>query len=292
MLVVDCLFDAGRNHRPGRADIGVAGPRRPQDRIRPSEAEAAVEAALGRRLMRPAARTPGAVPDGAVSVAAITSRTNTSDPRLLIAAALFARNARRRGLTAAPWVKTSLAPGSPSDRDYLARAGLLDDLSVLGFDIVGFGCTTCIGNSGPLPPMIEEAEQGGKAVAAVLSGNRNFPGRVHPRLDLGFLASPPLIMPMPSRGRSTATSCPIRSDMTATARRSALPITGPPRRNSSGPPRRVSGPRMCEPPSPRRAPTRNGRNRLPGRSALPVESGLPDPALLGGRAVIAVRARR
>ncbi|RAI04481.1 aconitate hydratase AcnA [Acuticoccus sediminis] len=175
----------------------LAGPRRPQDRIVPAEAAASVEAAIGRPLAPAAA---GEVPDGAVGIAAITSCTNTSDPRLLIAAGLLARNARARGLSAAPWVKTSLAPGSPSARSLLDRADLADDLAALGFEIVGFGCTTCIGNSGPLPDIIEEALANGRAVAAVLSGNRNFPGRVHPKLDLGFLASPPLVIAYAIRG--------------------------------------------------------------------------------------------
>ncbi|MGO4855330.1 aconitate hydratase AcnA [Phaeovulum sp. W22_SRMD_FR3] len=175
----------------------LAGPRRPQDRIAPADARAGVEAAMGRALTPDA---PAAVPDGAVGVAAITSCTNTSDPRLLIAAGLLARKARAAGLSAAPWVKTSLAPGSPSARDYLARAGLAEDLAALGFDIVGFGCTTCIGNSGPLPAPVEAALAEGKAIAAVLSGNRNFPGRVHPKLDLGYLASPPLVIAYAIRG--------------------------------------------------------------------------------------------
>ncbi|WP_108661947.1 aconitate hydratase AcnA [Acuticoccus kandeliae] len=174
----------------------IAGPRRPQDRIATAEAAAAVEAAIGRPLEPPGT----GVPDGAVGVAAITSCTNTTDPRLLIAAGLLARKAKRAGLASAPWVKTSLAPGSPSARDLLAHTGLAEDLAALGFGIVGFGCTTCIGNSGPLPPVIEDALAAGKAVAAILSGNRNFPGRVHPALDLGFLASPPLVIAYAIRG--------------------------------------------------------------------------------------------
>ncbi|MBM3605328.1 MAG: aconitate hydratase AcnA [Alphaproteobacteria bacterium] len=174
----------------------LAGPRRPQDRIAPAEARAGVEAAIGRPLDALA----GPVPDGAVGVAAITSCTNTSDPRLLLAAGLLARKARQRGLRPADWVKTSLAPGSPSARNYLERAGLLEDLSALGFDIVGFGCTTCIGNSGPLPPVIETALAEGRAISAVLSGNRNFPGRVHPKLDLGYLASPPMVVAFAIQG--------------------------------------------------------------------------------------------
>ncbi|MEZ5726476.1 MAG: aconitate hydratase AcnA [Paracoccaceae bacterium] len=174
----------------------IAGPRRPQDRTAPARAAAEIETALGRRL-DPAQPD---IPDGAVGVAAITSCTNTSDPRLLIAAGLLARKARALGLSAAPWVKTSLAPGSPAARAYLDRAGLLDDLAAMGFDIVGFGCTTCIGNSGPLPPGIEAALTEGKAICAVLSGNRNFPGRVHPKLDLGYLASPPLVIAYAIKG--------------------------------------------------------------------------------------------
>ena len=170
----------------------LAGPRRPQDRIAPGQAAAALED-LYRRPLRPATdrTTP---PDGAVAIAAITSCTNTSDPRLTIAAGLLARNARRLGLKPPLWVKTSLAPGSPAAGRYLSRTGLLDDLAAIGFDIVGFGCTTCIGNSGPLEPGMSAAIEGGTTAVAVLSGNRNFPGRVHPQLDAGFLASPPLVI--------------------------------------------------------------------------------------------------
>lgn len=176
----------------------IAGPRRPQDRCAPTEARAAVQKAIGRSLN--ASSMAGGVPDGAIGVAAITSCTNTSDPRLLIAAGLLARKAREKGLRPQPWVKTSLAPGSPSARDYLYRAGLLEDLSAIGFDIVGYGCTTCIGNSGPLPAVVETALTQDKAVCAVLSGNRNFPGRVHPKLDLAFLASPPLVIAYALKG--------------------------------------------------------------------------------------------
>ena len=130
-----------------------------------------------------------------MAIAAITSCTNTSDPALLIAAGLLARKARARGLAAAPWVKTSLGPGSPAAASYLRRAGLMDDLSAIGFDIVGYGCTTCIGNSGPLPERVARAAQAGQVrPVAILSGNRNFPGRVHPDLELGFLVSPPLVI--------------------------------------------------------------------------------------------------
>jgi len=173
----------------------IAGPRRPQDRCAPVEAQARVETAISRRLRD----IPG-VPDGAVGIAAITSCTNTSDPALLVAAGLLARKARAKGLRVPDWTKTSLAPGSPSARAYLERAGLLDELSALGFDIVGYGCTTCIGNSGPLPQVIEDSLAEGKAICAVLSGNRNFPGRVHPKLDLGYLASPPMVVAYAIKG--------------------------------------------------------------------------------------------
>ncbi|GLQ35078.1 aconitate hydratase [Amylibacter marinus] len=177
----------------------IAGPRRPQDRRQPKDATHGVEQAIGRELATEVVKD-GSVPDGAIGVAAITSCTNTSDPRMLIAAGLLARKARRYGLTPPAWVKTSLAPGSPSARSFLQRAGLMPDLASVGFDIVGFGCTTCIGNSGPLPPVVEQALADGKAISAVLSGNRNFPGRVHPKLDLGYIMSPPLVVAYAIKG--------------------------------------------------------------------------------------------
>jgi aconitate hydratase len=135
------------------------------------------------------------VADGAVLIAAITSCTNTSNPAVLIAAGLLARNARARGLTSKPWVKTSLAPGSRVVTDYLDKAGLSGDLDAVGFYTVGYGCTTCIGNSGPLRPEISEAVRAGDLIAcSVLSGNRNFEGRVHPEVKMNFLASPPLVV--------------------------------------------------------------------------------------------------
>jgi aconitate hydratase len=133
--------------------------------------------------------------DGAVVIAAITSCTNTSNPSVMIAAGLLAQNAVARGLSVPPWVKTSLAPGSLVVTDYYERAGLLDPLGKLGFDIVGYGCTTCIGNSGPLEPEISEAiNDGDLSVASVLSGNRNFEGRIHPDCRMNYLASPPLVV--------------------------------------------------------------------------------------------------
>ncbi|MGE0582375.1 MAG: aconitase family protein [Steroidobacteraceae bacterium] len=155
---------------------GIAGPRRPQDRLD----------------RRSAPRLPGgeAWP---IAVAAITSCTNTSDPRLLVAAGLLARRAVARGLSVPPWVKTSLAPGSPAAQRVLERAGLLAPLEALGFAVVAYGCTTCIGNSGSLAPGVEGLAPDGRLVA-VLSGNRNFPGRVHHRIDHSYLASPPLVV--------------------------------------------------------------------------------------------------
>ena len=177
----------------------LAGPTRPQDLLPLGSARAAL-AALDFRPAAPAphgapAAPAAALPRHPVAIAAITSCTNTSDPGLLVAAGLLARAARARGLRVPHWVKTSLSPGSPAAADYLARAGLLEDLGAVGFDIVGFGCATCIGNPGPLPGVIADARAAGAIrPVAVLSGNRNFPGRVHPDLDLGFLASPPLVI--------------------------------------------------------------------------------------------------
>jgi aconitate hydratase len=133
--------------------------------------------------------------DGAVVIAAITSCTNTSNPAVMLGAGLLARNALRKGLKAQPWVKTSLGPGSLVVTDYLKKAGVLDDLEQLGFFVVGYGCTTCIGNSGPLPAEISKGIAAGDlVVASVLSGNRNFEGRVHPEVKMNYLASPPLVV--------------------------------------------------------------------------------------------------
>lgn len=173
-------------------EVSLAGPRRPQDRIPAGKTVEALAPMLATRPAIVSTKQPG---NGAVAIAAITSCTNTSDPRLLVAAGLLARKARRFGLTPPAWVKTSLAPGSPTAERYLRRAGLLEDLEAVGFGIVGYGCTTCIGNSGPLPAIIEQAmAERGILPVAVLSGNRNFPGRVHPQLEAGFLASPPLVV--------------------------------------------------------------------------------------------------
>jgi aconitate hydratase len=170
--------------------LHVAGPRRPQDLLAYHQTGEAL-----RQLPVEPRESHATLPRHAITIAAITSCTNTSDPRLLVAAGLVARKARARGLSVPAWVKTSLAPGSPAAVSYLQRAGLSEDLTAVGFDIVGHGCTTCIGNSGPLPEVVREAMAAGQVhPVAVLSGNRNFPGRVHPDLDLGFLMSPPLVV--------------------------------------------------------------------------------------------------
>jgi aconitate hydratase len=168
----------------------IAGPQRPQDLLAYGDAARVLAA----RHFTPSA--PHAhMPRHPVAVAAITSCTNTSDPGLLIAAGLLARKARHLGLKVPYWVKTSLSPGSPAAAAYLERAGLTDDLAAVGFDIVGYGCATCIGNPGPLPDVIrEERAKGTIHPVAATSGNRNFPGRIHPDLDLGFLMSPPLVV--------------------------------------------------------------------------------------------------
>jgi aconitate hydratase len=190
----------------GDVEPSLAGPKRPQDRIPLSRAartfselHAAAVSDRGDSAIRtvPVSRDGDSfeLPDGAVLIAAITSCTNTSNPSVMVAAGLLARNARRRGLRAQPWVKTSLAPGSKVVSNYLEQSGLLDDLDALGFNIVGFGCTTCIGNSGPLDPAIDEAVRTNSLIGcSVLSGNRNFEGRIHPLVRMNFLASPPLVL--------------------------------------------------------------------------------------------------
>ena len=142
------------------------------------------------------------IQDGSVVIAAITSCTNTSNPSVLVAAGLVAKKAVERGLNSKPWVKTSLAPGSKVVMDYLSEAGLLPALEALKFNLVGYGCTTCIGNSGPLPEEVAAGVNSGKlTVAAVLSGNRNFEGRVNPLVKANYLASPPLVVAYAIAGR-------------------------------------------------------------------------------------------
>jgi aconitate hydratase len=205
----------------------IAGPKRPQDRITLADAKTAFREALpsyvpetsldngladtfpasdpvatsdGTRASNPIQvtledGTTTSVDHGSVVIAAITSCTNTSNPSVMVGAALLARNAVERGLNRKPWVKTTLAPGSKVVMDYYERAGLLPYLDKLGFNLVGYGCTTCIGNSGPLPPAISEAvNDHDLAVVSVLSGNRNFEGRINPDVKLNYLASPPLVV--------------------------------------------------------------------------------------------------
>ena len=198
----------------GTVEPCISGPKRPQDRIPLHEAKAVVTGHLGAMQGERGSDATGKVTvekdgasyelrDGAIVIAAITSCTNTSNPAVLVGAGLLARNARERGLVVKPWVKTSFAPGSMVVRDYLEKAGLLEDLEGLGFHIVGFGCTTCIGNSGPLPEEVSAAiRDGDLIVSAVLSGNRNFEGRVHAEVKMNFLASPPLVVACAIAGRS------------------------------------------------------------------------------------------
>ena len=181
----------------------IAGPKRPQDRIVLDDAAKAFDVTMEKEFKKAADDNTAApvegedytINHGDVVIAAITSCTNTSNPSVLIAAGLVAKKALEKGLKVKPWVKTSLAPGSQVVTDYLEKAGLQDDLDALGFNLVGYGCTTCIGNSGPLPPKISKAVQDGDLVAtSVLSGNRNFEGRVNPDVRANYLASPPLVV--------------------------------------------------------------------------------------------------
>ena len=186
----------------------LAGPSRPQDRVKLTESKASFHASLEKLLAKsPKPSAPGVkvaatiggkeveLTHGSVVIAAITSCTNTSNPSVLMAAGLVAKKAVERGLSPKPWVKTSLAPGSQVVTEYLAKAGLTPFLDQLGFETVGYGCTTCIGNSGPLPAEVSRAiESGSLVAAAVLSGNRNFEGRVHAEVRANYLASPPLVV--------------------------------------------------------------------------------------------------
>ncbi|MBA2557565.1 MAG: aconitate hydratase AcnA, partial [Chloroflexi bacterium] len=201
-------FDEALELDLGTVEPSLAGPRRPQDRVslgdlpenfqtafpRAEPSAVPVEITLGDRT--------AALHTGSVVIAAITSCTNTSNPTVMVGAGLVARNAVARGLAVGPTVKTSLAPGSRAVTGYLERAGLMDPLEQLGFRLVGYGCTTCIGNSGPLDqPIAEAVEKHGLVVAAVLSGNRNFEGRIHPLARASYLASPPLVVAFALAGR-------------------------------------------------------------------------------------------
>ncbi len=182
----------------------LAGPKRPQDRVLLTEARqnyrdnhGAIEGEAdgGKSVSVDHQGQQFELQDGAVVIAAITSCTNTSNPAVMLCAGLLARNAVARGLEVKPWVKTSLGPGSRVVTDYLQKAGLMDDLEALGFNVVGYGCTTCIGNSGPLPEAIGNAvREHDMVVCSVLSGNRNFEGRIHADIKMNYLASPPLVL--------------------------------------------------------------------------------------------------
>jgi aconitate hydratase len=199
----------------------LAGPKRPQDKVALPEVDELFNSDLKKLYGKEAPARVAVegkdhdIGDGDVVIAAITSCTNTSNPDVLIAAGLVAKNANERGMKPKPWVKTSLAPGSQVVTDYLKKAGLQDHLDAIGFDLVGYGCTTCIGNSGPLAPPISKAINGNNIVAAsVLSGNRNFEGRVSPDVRANFLASPPLVVAYALKGTVTEdfVSTPIGQD--------------------------------------------------------------------------------
>ena len=188
------------------ADVqpSIAGPKRPQDRLLLKDAKSQVSQHLSQVRGKESATKSVAVDidhqtvelsDGDIVVAAITSCTNTSNPAVIVSAGLLAQNAVRLGLKSKPWVKTSLAPGSQVVTEYLERSGLLKPLEQIGFSVVGYGCTTCIGNSGPLPvPVADGIKEGELIVSSILSGNRNFEGRVHAAVKMNFLASPPLVV--------------------------------------------------------------------------------------------------
>ncbi len=181
----------------------LAGPKRPQDRVTLSQVAKSFQDALPTMVKADTdsnksvkvSGTDFSISNGDVAIAAITSCTNTSNPSVMLAAGLVARNAAKKGLKVKPWVKTSLAPGSQVVTEYLNKSGLMSELEKMNFHLVGYGCTTCIGNSGPLPDNISAAiSENDLAVAAVLSGNRNFEGRVHPLVKANYLASPPLVV--------------------------------------------------------------------------------------------------
>jgi len=201
----DALYTDVLELNLGDVEPSIAGPKRPHDRILLKDAAAAYQRDSKEMLAgrdggprRATAERHGKsfeVRDGAVLIAAITSCTNTSNPSVMVAAGLVARNAREKGLRTQPWVKTSLAPGSRVVSNYLEQSGLIDDLEALGYNLVGFGCTTCIGNSGPLDPSIDKAVRENDILGcSVLSGNRNFEGRIHPLVRMNYLASPPLVV--------------------------------------------------------------------------------------------------
>jgi aconitate hydratase len=196
-------FDASVELDLGTVEPSLAGPRRPQDRVPLAGTRASFEAVYpGLLPPSPSPSESGDVRNGSVVIAAITSCTNTSNPSVMVGAGLLARNAVARGLRVAPTVKTSLAPGSRAVTAYLERAGLAGPLAELGFALAGYGCTTCIGNSGPLDEAVaRQIEEESLVAVAVLSGNRNFEGRIHPLARASYLASPPLVVAFALAGR-------------------------------------------------------------------------------------------
>src|SRR5262249_28947165 len=193
-----------------KVEPSLAGPSRPQDRVPLHQVKKSFFNALPSLQVKKAGAAPatatgqatGALKNGSVVIAAITSCTNTSNPSVMLGAGILAKKAAERGLKSKPWVKTSLAPGSKAVTEYLVQAGVMRGLEQLGFFLVGYGCTTCIGNSGPLPPPISQAiADQALVVCSVLSGNRNFEGRVHPEVRANYLASPPLVVAYALAGR-------------------------------------------------------------------------------------------
>ena len=211
IAAVDPVYSSVVEFDLGGVEPSIAGPKRPQDRVPLTQAKTAfagaLRAMLAGRDAQPVASSNGngaGLDHGAVVIAAITSCTNTSNPSVMIAAGLLARKAVARGLRPQPWVKTSLAPGSLVVTEYLEAAGLMTPLAELGFRLVGYGCTTCIGNSGPLPEDVSaEVTARDLVVTSVLSGNRNFEGRVQPQVRANYLASPPLVVAYALAGRMT-----------------------------------------------------------------------------------------
>ncbi|WP_332811549.1 aconitate hydratase AcnA [Sphingomonas sp.] len=209
--IADPIFTDTLELDMSTVEPSLAGPKRPQDKVLLSELDEEFRSAFAKEYGHNPAELDTRVAvnghdlgHGDVVIAAITSCTNTSNPSVLVAAGLVARKARERGLDSKPWVKTSLAPGSQVVTDYLVKSGLQEDLDAIGFDLVGYGCTTCIGNSGPLPEAISKAIHANDLVAAsVLSGNRNFEGRVSPDVRANYLASPPLVVAYAIKGSVT-----------------------------------------------------------------------------------------
>jgi len=196
----DPLFSDSLELDLGTVTPSLAGPKRPQDRVELSDVRKNFSTAFKDASFKKITKTiidghPAEFGNGAVVIAAITSCTNTSNPSVMIGAGILAKKAAELGLTAKPWVKTSLAPGSKVVFEYLTKAGLMPALEKLGFNLVGYGCTTCIGNSGPLPEAVAvEVQKENLVVSAVLSGNRNFEGRINPLVKANYLASPPLVV--------------------------------------------------------------------------------------------------